>query len=60
VVLASSSQIKPREKGLITAKIDARNYKGNIVKNIRVYSNDPTKPEVTLTLRAEIRSSSKP
>ncbi len=59
-MLASSSQIKPEERGSITAKINAHNYKGHIVKNIIVYSNDPVKPAVTLTLKAEIMVSSHP
>jgi hypothetical protein len=53
--MASSSQIKPGEKGRINVTIDLGKTEGTIIKNIIVYSNDPRRPKVTLTLKAEIR-----
>ena len=53
--MASSSQIKPGEKGRITATVNVQNYNGNVVKDIAVYSNDPAKPRSVLLIKAEIR-----
>jgi hypothetical protein len=52
--MASSSQIKPGEKGKIVAALDARDFKGQVVKEIWVFSNDPKRPKVTLTIKAEV------
>ena len=52
--MASSSQIKPEAKGKIVAALDARDYKGRVVKEIWVYTNDPRRPRVTLTIKAEV------
>jgi hypothetical protein len=52
--MASSSQIKPGEKGTIVVTLDADSYKGQVVKEIWVYSNDPKKPMATLVLKAEV------
>ncbi len=53
--MASSSQIKPGEKGSINVTVDVGNANGTLVKSISVYSNDPARPKVTLTIKAEIR-----
>ena len=53
--MASSSQIKPGEKGKITAAVDVRNYNGAVIKHIIVRSNDPLKPQAVLQLKAEVR-----
>jgi hypothetical protein len=53
--MASSSRITPGEKGEITAKIDIKGRAGFISKNVRVFSNDPKKAQVTLVLRAIIQ-----
>ncbi len=52
--MASSSHIKPGEAGRIVATLDARDYKGRVVKEIWVFSNDPKRPKLTLTLKAEV------
>ncbi len=52
--MASSSHLKPGEKGSITATLDTRNRAGFIVKTIEVVSNDPDTPKVVLTLKAEV------
>jgi Protein of unknown function (DUF1573) len=54
-VVASSSHLKPGEKGKIDAKINISGRTGYISKSIRVFSNDPKKPEVSLTLKALIQ-----
>ena len=50
--MASSSHISPGESGKISAKIDTRGRVGIVSKAIRVSSNDPKRPVVTLHLRA--------
>lgn len=58
--MASSSHLKPGDRGTITAKIDIRNRIGTIFKTVEVYTNDPGKPRVVLTLQADIIESSSP
>jgi hypothetical protein len=53
--MASSSQIKPGEKGSITATVNIQQYNGKVVKEISVYSNDPAKPHAVLLIKADIR-----
>jgi hypothetical protein len=53
--MASSSHIKPGEKGKITAKIDTQGRIGPVSKNIQVFSNDPKRPSVSLSLKALVQ-----
>jgi len=53
--MASSSHLKPGEKGKITAKIDMRGRKGPLFKTVQVSSNDPERPSVVLSLRATVQ-----
>jgi len=53
--MASSSLIKPGERGSIKVTVDLGNASGTLVKSISVYSNDPERPKVILTIKAEIR-----
>lgn len=53
--MASSSHLKPGEKGQISAKIETKGRTGSISKSIQVFSNDPKKPTVTLLLKALIK-----
>jgi hypothetical protein len=53
--MASSSHLKPGEKGKITAKIDMMGRKGALYKTIQVFSNDPKRPSAVLSLRATIQ-----
>jgi hypothetical protein len=53
--MASSSHIKPGEKGKITVKINTKGRTGVISKGIKVFSNDPKRHVVTLFLRAIIQ-----
>ncbi len=52
--MASSSHLKPGEKGKLTARVDTRGKRGLLVKSVEVFSNDPARPRILLTLRAEI------
>jgi hypothetical protein len=58
--MASSSHLKPGEKGSITAILDTRNRAGFIVKTVEVVSNDPDTPKVVLTLKAEVKGKDNP
>jgi len=53
--MASSSRLKPGEKGKITAKVDIKGRRGIISKSVQVFSNDPKRPVVTLFLKAMIK-----
>lgn len=52
--MASSSRLKPREKGKITARVNIKGEEGFISSVVRVLSNDPATPVVTLFLEAMI------
>lgn len=52
--MASSSHIKPGDSGKITARIDTKGRIGPVSKSIQVYSNDPKRPVVSLTLKAVV------
>jgi len=52
--MASSSLLKPKEKGKITTKIDIKGRVGSLSKGVQVFSNDPKRPVVTLSLKAII------
>jgi hypothetical protein len=51
--MAGSSRLKPGESGSIIVKVDFGFGIGTIVKTIEVFSNDPERPRVTLTLMAD-------
>lgn len=53
--MASSSCLKPGEKGKIIVRIDIKGKMGSISKTVQVFSNDPKRPVVTLTLKAAIK-----
>jgi hypothetical protein len=46
--------IKPGAKGSIKAQFNSGGYKGQIYKNIFVYTNDPKNSEVMLMLKGEV------
>jgi hypothetical protein len=52
--MASSSHVKPNEKGTISVKINTAGRNGLIVENVEVTSSDPMRPQVTLTIRAYV------
>jgi hypothetical protein len=49
-----SKKIAPMGIGEIRAVFHPRGYKGRISKTIRVHSNDPVTPVVTLTVSATV------
>ncbi len=46
--------IKPGETSSIKARFNSTGYKGNIFKNVFVYTNDPKNPEVMLMIKGEV------
>ncbi len=58
--MASSSHLKPGEKGKLTAKVDTNNRAGVIVKHVEVYTNDPARPKIVLSLKADIKAKEQP
>lgn len=58
--MASSSHLKSGEKGSITARLDTHDRTGLIVKTVEVVSNDPERPKVILTLKAEVKGPERP
>jgi hypothetical protein len=52
--MASSSHVKPNEKGTITVKINTASRRGLIVENVEVLSNDALQTQTTLTIRAYV------
>jgi hypothetical protein len=54
--MASSSLLKPGEKGEIIAKVDIKGRAGPLHKSIKVISNDPKRHMVTLFLKAMIKT----
>jgi hypothetical protein len=54
--MASSSRLKPGEAGSIDFTVDVRGKSGPLTKTMIVYTNDPVKPAVMLTIRAKVTS----
>lgn len=52
---ASSSRLKPGERGKIEVSVDIRGRTGNLSKTIQVYTNDPKNPLTKLTLQIHIK-----
>jgi len=52
--LASSGHLAPGGKGKISITTDVRDKLGKISKTIQVYSNDPKRPRITLTLTMKV------
>lgn len=53
--MASSSHLKPAEKGSIIVRVITRGIRGMFAKTATVISNDPQKPNVTLSIKAFIK-----
>jgi hypothetical protein len=53
--MASSSHLKPGEKGKIITKVDIKGRVGSLFKGVQVFSNDPKRPVVNLSLKAIIK-----
>ncbi len=52
--MASSSHVKPSDKGAIMVKVNTAGRKGLIVENVEVMSNDPLRTQITLTIRVYV------
>jgi len=52
--MASSSHVKPNQKGTITVKVNTAGRKGLIVENVEVFSNDSLRTQITLTIQAYV------
>ncbi|MBI5639825.1 MAG: c-type cytochrome [Nitrospirae bacterium] len=53
--MASSSRLKPGEKGRISVSVDVRGKRGSLTKTIQVYANDQKRPVTTLSLRMYLK-----
>jgi hypothetical protein len=53
-LMPTENVIKPGARGSIKAKFNSGGYKGQIYKNIFVYTNDPKNSEVMLMLKGEV------
>ena len=58
--MASSARVKPGEKGAITVSVDTTARSGRLYKAVEVFSNDPARPKLTLTLTAIVEGSTRP
>ncbi len=58
--MAGSSHVKPNGKGAIAVKVNTADRKGLIIENVEVTSNDPVRPQVTLTIRAFVSDTDMP
>ena len=54
-MVASSSRLKPGERGKINVSVDIRGRTGYISKTIQVYANDPINPVTKLAIRMHIK-----
>lgn len=48
-------EIAPGKTGSIHASVETRNFNGPITKTVTVVSNDPERPQLALTLKADVR-----
>jgi hypothetical protein len=53
-LMPTENVIKPGDKGSVKARFNSGGYKGNIYKNIFVYTNDPKNSEVMLMIKGEV------
>lgn len=58
--MVSSAIVKPGEKGAITVSVDTTAKSGRLYKAVEVFSNDPVRPKLTLTLTAIVEGSATP
>jgi hypothetical protein len=53
--MASSSHLKPGEKGRISLTVNLKGRSGSLTKTVHVYTNDPRKPVIDLSVKMEVR-----
>jgi len=56
----SKKNLPPKEEGEIKVTYDSHNRIGNFQKNIRVITNDPEKPKITLKIRGTVKKGPSP
>lgn len=54
-VLVSEKNLAPGETGHIQANFDSSRFRGDVSKTIYLYSNDPVKPVLQLTIKGNVR-----
>jgi hypothetical protein len=54
-IVEFDKQIAAGRSGKITAEVDLSTFFGPIAKYLRVYTNDPATPELSLAVKAEVR-----
>mgnify|MGYP001817176012 FL=1 len=52
--LVSDKNLAPGAKGKVQANFDSARFRGHVSKTIYLYSNDPVKPLVQLTIKGEV------
>jgi hypothetical protein len=52
--MAGPSHLKQGEKGSILAKVSTTGIKGYVIENVEVWSNDPVRSRITLTVKAYV------
>jgi len=58
--MASSSHLKPGQKGVLTARAETALKKGTVIETVSVLSNDPRRPKIVLTLQATVIDNDNP
>jgi len=53
--MASSSRLKPGEKGKVSVSVDINGKSGNISKTIQIFSNDTKKPVTTISVVMKVK-----
>ncbi|OGW28163.1 MAG: hypothetical protein A2X59_13235 [Nitrospirae bacterium GWC2_42_7] len=53
--MASSSHLKPGEKGKISVSVNNNGKSGNISKTIQIYTNNPKKPVTTISVAMRVK-----
>jgi hypothetical protein len=52
--MAGPSRLKPGDKSSILVKVNTNGRSGLLTENVEVWSNDPVRSEIMLTLKAYI------
>ena len=54
-VASFDEQIAPGQSGKVTAEVSTEEFRGPIAKDITVLTSDPSNPQLTLTVKAEVQ-----
>jgi hypothetical protein len=58
--MAGPSHLKAGEKGSILVKATTTGRQGLVIENVEVWSNDPARPRITLTIKAYVMDTDMP